>query len=81
MNSLNAGDAIAGAQGDEDIDARWPTVIVDMWHYEDPQGDSHGPFSLVNLSGYGFFAEDFKVWRTDETKEQAILLTDAILRL
>ncbi|XP_039827670.1 uncharacterized protein LOC120689457 isoform X3 [Panicum virgatum] len=70
-----------GAQGDEDIDARWPTAIVDMWHYEDPQGDSHGPFSLVNLSGYGFFAEDFKVWRTDETKEQAILLTDAILRL
>jgi len=52
-----------------------------MWHYEDPQGDSHGPFSLVNLSGYGFFAEDFKVWRTDETKEQAIPLTDAMLSL
>ncbi|PVH64927.1 hypothetical protein PAHAL_2G387700 [Panicum hallii] len=80
----NRGDATAGAQGDEDVDARWPTAIVDMWHYEDPQGDSHGPYSMVSLqrwSGNGFFAEDFRVWRTDETKEQAILLTDAMLSL
>jgi hypothetical protein len=36
---------------------------------------------LNNWRSNGFFSEDFKVWRTDETKEQAVLLTDAILSL
>jgi len=84
MNSLNAGDAIAGAQGDDDVEAHWPTATVNMWHYEDLRGDSHGPYSIVSLqrgSGNGFFTEGFNVWRTDETKEQAIPLTDAMLSL
>nr|TKW34838.1 hypothetical protein SEVIR_2G332600v2 [Setaria viridis] len=82
------GDATARAHGDDDVDARRPMPrlsmdTLNMWHYEDPQGDLHGPYPMVMLWRWsidpGFVAgEDFRVWRTDETKEQAVLLTDAM---
>ncbi|RLN18982.1 hypothetical protein C2845_PM02G15660 [Panicum miliaceum] len=51
-----------------------------LWNYVDPQGNTRGPFPLTWLFRWsGFFAKDFKVWRTGETAEQAILLTDALL--
>lgn len=55
-----------------------------QWHYIDPQGDTRGPFSLVHLLHWkrgGFFDEGFRVWRTGQTSEQAILLRDALLHL
>ncbi|OEL38863.1 hypothetical protein BAE44_0000124 [Dichanthelium oligosanthes] len=66
---------------------RLPMESLTMWHYEDPQGELHGPFTMVQLrewsiwSKYGFLTEDFRVWRTDETKEQAVLLADAMQSL
>ena len=51
-----------------------------LWNYVDPQGNTRGPFPLTCLFRWsGFFDKDFKVWRTGETSEQAILLTDALL--
>jgi len=51
-----------------------------LWNYLDPQGNTRGPFPLTYLFGWrGFFGMDFKVWRTGETMEQAILLQDAFL--
>ncbi|CAN6211690.1 unnamed protein product [Urochloa humidicola] len=79
---FNTRDATAGAQGDDIVDTHGLAMdTLNMWHYEDPQGDLHGPCPMVMLwrwSNSGFFTGDFKVWRTDETKEQAILLTDAM---
>ncbi|CAL4893208.1 unnamed protein product [Urochloa decumbens] len=52
--------------------------LTPMWNYVDPQGNTRGPFPLTCLFRWsGFFDKDFKVWRTGETAEQAILLTDA----
>ena len=51
-----------------------------LWHYVDPQGDTRGPFPLLLLrqwKQYGYFSEDFRVWRTGQVAEQAILLNDA----
>lgn len=73
-----------GIQADDACSSELPTVFEAVWHYEDPIGDLQGPFSMEMLNNWrsnGFFSEDFKVWRTDETKEQAVLLTDAILSL
>nr|XP_034602851.1 uncharacterized protein At5g08430-like isoform X4 [Setaria viridis] len=54
--------------------------LTPLWNYVDPQGHTRGPFPLSCLFRWsGFFAKDFKVWRTGETAEQAILLTDAFL--
>jgi hypothetical protein len=54
--------------------------LTPMWNYVDPQGNTQGPFPLSWLFRWrGFFDKDYKVWRTGETPEQAILLTDAFL--
>ncbi|RCV13232.1 hypothetical protein SETIT_2G330700v2 [Setaria italica] len=71
----------AGTQADDACSHALPIATLTMWHYEDPQGDLHGPFSMAMLHSWrsnGFFPEDLRVWRTDETKEQAVLLTDAM---
>ncbi|URD73549.1 Plus-3 domain [Musa troglodytarum] len=50
------------------------------WHYVDPSGNEQGPFDMVSLRYWmreGFFDEDFKIWKTGQTREDAILLTDA----
>nr|CAB3465209.1 unnamed protein product [Digitaria exilis] len=52
-----------------------------IWHYIDPQGDEQGPFSMNHLRNWwnnGFFPEDFKIWRTGQTSDTAILLIDAL---
>lgn len=52
-----------------------------VWHYIDPLGNEQGPFALASL-GYwkeeGFFDDDFRVWRSGHSKEDAILLIDAL---
>jgi len=55
-----------------------------LWHYTDPQGDARGPFTLLHLLLWkrkGFFSKDFRVWRTGQAAEQAILLDDAFKML
>ncbi|KAK9007570.1 hypothetical protein V6N11_074490 [Hibiscus sabdariffa] len=52
-----------------------------MWHYQDPSGKVQGPFSVVQLrkwSNTGYFPSDLKIWRTNETQDDSILLTDAL---
>uniref|UniRef100_A0A0E0PMN4 GYF domain-containing protein n=1 Tax=Oryza rufipogon TaxID=4529 RepID=A0A0E0PMN4_ORYRU len=53
-----------------------------VWYYNDPQGDEQGPFPLRILrhwSKAGYFKEDFRVWRTGQSCDSAILLKDALL--
>ncbi|CAN6350971.1 unnamed protein product, partial [Urochloa humidicola] len=55
-----------------------------MWHYIDPQGDEQGPFPIKHLHSWwnnGFFPNDFRVWRTGQTSDTSILLTDALRRI
>lgn len=55
-------------------------LLEKPWHYIDPQGAVQGPFAMSQLQQWqnaGYFAKDFKIWRTDETKDRAILLVQA----
>lgn len=52
-----------------------------IWYYIDPQGDEQGPFTMQHLSIWwsnGFFPGDFRVWRTGQTSNDAILLVDVL---
>jgi len=48
-----------------------------VWHYRDPAGNVQGPFSLNSLrrwSDAGYFAEDFRVWKSGDRQDQSVLL-------
>lgn len=52
-----------------------------IWHYADPHGFVQGPFPLISLSRWresGFFDDDFRVWRAGQSRENSILLIDAL---
>ncbi|MCL7023433.1 hypothetical protein MKW94_014281 [Papaver nudicaule] len=52
-----------------------------IWHYLDPSGKVQGPFAMSLFKVWKskhFFTPEFKVWRAGQTKEEAILLTDAL---
>ncbi|KAF7841043.1 zinc finger CCCH domain-containing protein 19 [Senna tora] len=52
-----------------------------MWHYKDPSGKIQGPFSMVQLrkwSNTGYFPADLRTWKTTETEDESILVTDAL---
>ncbi|KAE8646125.1 uncharacterized protein At5g08430 isoform X4 [Cucumis sativus] len=52
-----------------------------IWYYLDPQGDVQGPFCLASLKNWkdaNYFPSDFKVWRTGQTQDQAVLLNDIL---
>ncbi|XP_068639261.1 zinc finger CCCH domain-containing protein 19-like isoform X2 [Aristolochia californica] len=52
-----------------------------MWHYEDPSRKIQGPFSITQLRKWnttGYFPADLKIWRTSESQDDSILLTDAL---
>lgn len=51
------------------------------WHYRDPTGKVQGPFSMAQLrkwSNTGYFPVDLKIWRTLQTENDSILLTEAL---
>uniref|UniRef100_A0A0D9WGN4 GYF domain-containing protein n=1 Tax=Leersia perrieri TaxID=77586 RepID=A0A0D9WGN4_9ORYZ len=53
-----------------------------VWYYNDPQGDEQGPFPMYILRHWcnaGYFSNDFRVWRTGQSCDSAILLKDAFL--
>lgn len=57
-----------------------------MWCYEMPKGETHGPFSLADLKEWSdqeYFVDipDFKVWKTGNSIESAVLLTKLLPRL
>lgn len=52
-----------------------------IWHYVDPHGSVQGPFPLISLQRWrenGFFDHDFRVWRVGQSRENSILLIDAL---
>ncbi|CAK7329614.1 unnamed protein product [Dovyalis caffra] len=52
-----------------------------IWHYQDPSGKIQGPFSMVQLRKWnntGYFPTDLRIWRNTETKDDSILLSDAL---
>ncbi|XAR69643.1 hypothetical protein NMG60_11001322 [Bertholletia excelsa] len=54
------------------------------WHYVDPRGNIQGPFSMESLkrwSDTNYFPPDFKVWKTGQSQDEAVLLSDMILRI
>ncbi|KHG10009.1 hypothetical protein F383_12743 [Gossypium arboreum] len=55
-----------------------------IWHYQDPQGDIQGPFSLLSLKNWmdlDYFPDDFKVWKTGQNRNNAVLLADIVRRM
>ncbi|KAF0922667.1 hypothetical protein E2562_001065, partial [Oryza meyeriana var. granulata] len=55
---------------------------ISVWYYNDPQGDEQGPFSMELLRHWwksGYFNDDFRVWRTGQSCDSAILLKEALL--
>lgn len=51
------------------------------WHYTDPQGDIQGPFSITSLKRWwddDYFPSDFKVWKSGQGQENAVLLSDVL---
>ncbi|KAF8011072.1 hypothetical protein BT93_J1630 [Corymbia citriodora subsp. variegata] len=56
--------------------------ICKLWHYHDPSGKIQGPFTILQLRKWnenGHFPVDLKIWRTEETIEDSILLTDVLI--
>ncbi|KAF5442142.1 hypothetical protein F2P56_034832 [Juglans regia] len=52
-----------------------------LWHYLDPQGEIQGPFSLTSLKRWSdayYFPPDFKVWKTGQNQDEAVLLKNIL---
>ncbi|XVF62150.1 hypothetical protein PTKIN_Ptkin08bG0193900 [Pterospermum kingtungense] len=52
-----------------------------LWHYQDPQGRTQGPFPMAMLRRWSascHFPPDLKIWRVSEKQDDSILLTDAL---
>ncbi|KAK1275582.1 hypothetical protein QJS04_geneDACA009940 [Acorus gramineus] len=55
--------------------------LCEIWHYRDPFGKVHGPFMMKYLRRWkerNYFKDDFKVWKTGQSEEEAVLLIDAL---
>ncbi|KAK6162940.1 hypothetical protein DH2020_002781 [Rehmannia glutinosa] len=54
-----------------------------IWHYVDPHGQTRGPFSLHLLkrwSDANYFHSGFRVWKSDQTSDDGVLLVDVLTR-
>ncbi|KAK6162949.1 hypothetical protein DH2020_002790 [Rehmannia glutinosa] len=54
-----------------------------IWHYVDPHGQTRGPFSLYLLkrwSDANYFHSGFRVWKSDQTSDDGVLLVDVLSR-
>ncbi|KAL5751492.1 hypothetical protein ACOSP7_021700 [Xanthoceras sorbifolium] len=51
------------------------------WYYADPQGDIQGPFSITSLKRWSdadYFPPGFKVWKTGQSQDEAVLLSEML---
>ncbi|XP_042477400.1 zinc finger CCCH domain-containing protein 44-like [Macadamia integrifolia] len=67
--------------GDTTQDLNLEYTTRSIWHYVDPYDEEQGPFPLSALKRWkesNYFSPDFKVWKTGQSREEAILLTDAL---
>ncbi|KAL6493875.1 hypothetical protein OROGR_031784 [Orobanche gracilis] len=54
-----------------------------IWHYVDPQGQTRGPFPLYMLkrwSDANYFHSGFRVWKSNQTPDDSVLLVDVLTR-
>ncbi|KAH9625986.1 hypothetical protein KSS87_008665 [Heliosperma pusillum] len=54
-----------------------------IWHYRDPADKIQGPFCLLQLRKWnssGYFPNDLRVWKNNETYDRSILLNDVLLK-
>lgn len=52
-----------------------------IWYYQDPQGNTRGPFPLTSLKRWNdddYFPPDFKIWKTGQSSSEAVLLKDIL---
>ncbi|XP_051189015.1 uncharacterized protein [Lolium perenne] len=53
-----------------------------IWQYVDPSNKIQGPFSIVQLRKWnssGYFPANLKIWKSNETQDDSILLADALV--
>ncbi|KAM0854771.1 hypothetical protein ACQ4PT_050213 [Festuca glaucescens] len=53
-----------------------------IWQYMDPSNKIQGPFSIVQLRKWnssGYFPPNLKIWKSNETQDDSILLADALV--
>ncbi|CAL5188115.1 unnamed protein product [Lathyrus oleraceus] len=81
-DDTNAGDVRLGEFGvSKDILSLLHSTGMEqaVWHYQDPTGKVHGPFSMALLrkwKGTGYLPPNLRIW--SEKQEKSILLTDAL---
>ncbi|KAL9234977.1 hypothetical protein vseg_009784 [Gypsophila vaccaria] len=59
----------------------FPNLEHLAWHYLDPMSRVQGPFSLSSLkrwSDLGYFQPGFRVWRSGQRPEEAVLLSNIL---
>lgn len=52
-----------------------------IWHYQDPLGNAQGPFAITSLKRWNdadYFPPDFKIWKTGQSSNEAVLLKDIL---
>ncbi|KAM5558574.1 uncharacterized protein ABKV19_020321 [Rosa sericea] len=65
-------------ESEEKYEIPIPQLGTLMWHYSDPQGNIQGPFSIISLKRWSdsdYFPPDFKIWKTGQSSNEAVLLT------
>ncbi|KAM0894152.1 hypothetical protein ACQ4PT_024653 [Festuca glaucescens] len=53
-----------------------------IWLYMDPSNKIQGPFSIIQLRKWnssGYFPPNLKIWKSNETQDDSILLADALV--
>ncbi|KAF7132496.1 hypothetical protein RHSIM_Rhsim09G0000400 [Rhododendron simsii] len=68
--------------GDLSLNDQHPGRMI--WHYKDPRGIVQGPFSVESLKCWrdaNYFPPEFKVWKIGQRQDEAVLLTDVLLRM
>ncbi|XP_058184183.1 uncharacterized protein At5g08430 isoform X2 [Rhododendron vialii] len=68
--------------GDLSLNDEHPGRMI--WHYKDPRGIVQGPFSVESLKCWrdaNYFPPEFKVWKIGQRQDEAVLLTDVLLRM
>ncbi|CAJ2646516.1 unnamed protein product [Trifolium pratense] len=66
---------------DDATNPRFVRLREPVWHYQDPNGNVHGPVSMLflcKLKGTERIPPDLRIWRIDEKQENSILLSDAL---
>ncbi|PIA55968.1 hypothetical protein AQUCO_00700347v1 [Aquilegia coerulea] len=83
MNSGTVNDQVVVGSGSssESVLASVVGETDKVWNYQDPSGKTQGPFSMLELckwSRTASFAANLRIWKTMDTQDDSILLTEAL---